>query len=212
MKTPGGTANPVEILPLGLHSCAFPAAGTPSMPDDIHFYEPANGHGLPHDPFNAIVGPRPIGWISSQDGQGRLNLAPYSFFNAFNYIPPIIGFSSVGRKDSLNNIEQTGEFAWNLATRPLAEQMNQSCATVPADVNEPGVQTMKIQLILALTLSVLAANTFAADGFDRTGSAVAADGYDRTGAATFAADGYDRTGSATVAEDGYDRTGSASIS
>lgn len=80
------------------------------------------------------------------------------------------------------------------------------------NVNEPGVQTMKIQLILALTLSVLAANTFAADGFDRTGSAVAADGYDRAGAATFAADGYDRTGSATVAEDGYDRTGSASIS
>ncbi|MDF9899378.1 UNVERIFIED_ORG: flavin reductase (DIM6/NTAB) family NADH-FMN oxidoreductase RutF [Pseudomonas reinekei] len=62
------------------------------MPDDIHFYEPANGHGLPHDPFNAIVGPRPIGWISSKDAEGRLNLAPYSFFNAFNYIPPIIGF------------------------------------------------------------------------------------------------------------------------
>src|SRR5471030_1632912 len=105
------------------------------MSDDIHFYEPANGHGLPHDPFNAIVGPRPIGWISSHDSQGRLNLAPYSFFNAFNYIPPIIGFSSVGRKDSLNNIEQTGEFVWNLATRPLAEQMNQSCAPVPPDVN-----------------------------------------------------------------------------
>ncbi|NWA00656.1 flavin reductase family protein [Pseudomonas gingeri] len=106
------------------------------MSDDIHCYEPANGHGLPHDPFNAIVGPRPIGWISSQDAEGRLNLAPYSFFNAFNYIPPIIGFSSVGRKDSLNNIEQTGEFAWNLATRPLAEAMNQSCAAVPAAVNE----------------------------------------------------------------------------
>jgi len=106
------------------------------MPDDIHYYEPANGHGLPHDPFNAIVGPRPIGWISSQNGEGQLNLAPYSFFNAFNYIPPIIGFCSVGRKDSLNNIEQTGEFVWNLATRPLAEQMNQSCAAVAADVNE----------------------------------------------------------------------------
>ncbi len=106
------------------------------MPDDIHFYEPANGHGLPHDPFNAIVGPRPIGWISSQDATGQLNLAPYSFFNAFNYIPPIIGFSSVGRKDSLNNIEQTGEFVWNLATRPLAEQMNQSCAMVAPEVNE----------------------------------------------------------------------------
>ena len=102
----------------------------------MYYYEPAKGHGLPHDPFNAIVGPRPIGWISSQDREGRLNLAPYSFFNAFNYIPPIIGFCSVGRKDSLNNIEQTGEFVWNLATRPLAEQMNLSCAPVAADVSE----------------------------------------------------------------------------
>lgn len=102
----------------------------------MYYYEPAKGHGLPHDPFNAIVGPRPIGWISSQDREGRLNLAPYSFFNAFNYIPPIIGFCSVGRKDSLNNIEQTGEFVWNLATRPLAEQMNQSCAPVAADMSE----------------------------------------------------------------------------
>jgi flavin reductase (DIM6/NTAB) family NADH-FMN oxidoreductase RutF len=107
-----------------------------TMSDDIHFYEPSKGHGLPHDPFNAIVGPRPIGWISSQDSQGKLNLAPYSFFNAFNYVPPIIGFCSIGRKDSLNNIEQTGEFVWNLATRSLAEQMNMSCAAVPADVNE----------------------------------------------------------------------------
>ncbi|KTT20139.1 flavin reductase family protein [Pseudomonas putida] len=102
----------------------------------MYYYEPAKGHGLPHDPFNAIVGPRPIGWISSQDQQGRLNLAPYSFFNAFNYIPPIIGFCSVGRKDSLNNIEQTGEFVWNLATRPLADQMNLSCSAVAPEVNE----------------------------------------------------------------------------
>ena len=106
------------------------------MSHDIHSYEPRNGHGLPHDPFNAIVGPRPIGWISSQDANGKLNLAPYSFFNAFNYIPPIIGFCSVGRKDSLNNIEQTGEFVWNLATRSPAEAMNQSCAPVAADVSE----------------------------------------------------------------------------
>ncbi|UVJ43143.1 flavin reductase family protein [Pseudomonas sp. LS1212] len=106
------------------------------MAEDKYYYEPAQGHGLPHDPFNAIVGPRPIGWISSHDGEGRLNLAPYSFFNAFNYIPPIIGFSSVGRKDSLNNIEQTGEFVWNLATRPLADAMNQSCAAVAPDVDE----------------------------------------------------------------------------
>ncbi|MDB6049007.1 MAG: Asp/Glu/hydantoin racemase [Pseudomonas sp.] len=106
------------------------------MSDDIHFYEPTKGHGLPHDPFNAIIGPRPIGWISSQDAQGRLNLAPYSFFNGFNYVPPIIGFSSIGRKDSLRNIEETGEFVWNLATRSLAEAMNQSCAPVSPEVDE----------------------------------------------------------------------------
>ena len=102
----------------------------------LHSYEPRKGHGLPHDPFNAIVGPRPIGWISTCNAQGALNLAPYSFFNAFNYTPPIIGFASIGRKDSLSNIEATGEFVWNLATRPLAEQMNQSCAAVAADIDE----------------------------------------------------------------------------
>ncbi|MDB5892089.1 MAG: flavin reductase domain protein FMN-binding [Polaromonas sp.] len=106
------------------------------MTTDIHFYEPAKGHRLPHDPFNAIIGPRPIGWISSQDAESRLNLAPYSFFNAFNYTPPIIGFSSIGAKDSLRNIEETREFGWSLATRPLAEQMNRSCAAVPPEVNE----------------------------------------------------------------------------
>ena len=106
------------------------------MSDAIHSYEPRNGHGLPHDPFNAIVGPRPIGWISSHNAAGALNLAPYSFFNAFNYIPPIVGFASVGYKDTLRNIEETGEFVWNLATRSLAEAMNQSCAAVPPEVNE----------------------------------------------------------------------------
>lgn len=106
------------------------------MTDDIHYYEPAKGHGLPHDPFNAMVGPRPIGWISSQDSTGNLNLAPYSFFNAFNYTPPIIGFASIGAKDSLRNIQETGEFGWNLATRSLAEQMNASCAAVPPEVSE----------------------------------------------------------------------------
>ena len=104
--------------------------------DDRYFYQPAQGHGLPHDPFNAIVGPRPIGWISSQSAAGVLNLAPYSFFNAFNYTPPLIGFASIGRKDSLRNIEETGEFVWNLATRPLAEAMNASCAAAPPEVDE----------------------------------------------------------------------------
>ncbi|PFH10083.1 flavin reductase (DIM6/NTAB) family NADH-FMN oxidoreductase RutF [Collimonas sp. PA-H2] len=109
------------------------------MTEDKHFYEPSKGHGLAHDPFNAIVGPRPIGWIASRAPNGVLNLAPYSFFNAFNYTPPIVGFASVGRKDSLNNIERTGEFVWNLATRPLAEAMNCSSVSAPSEVDEFGL-------------------------------------------------------------------------
>ncbi len=101
-----------------------------------HFYEPASGHGLAHDPFNAIVGPRPIGWVSTQGADGSVNLAPYSFFNAFNYKPPIIGFSSIGAKDSLRNVRETGEFVWNLTTRPLAEAMNASSAASPYGVDE----------------------------------------------------------------------------
>ncbi|WCM93254.1 flavin reductase family protein [Acidovorax sp. NCPPB 2350] len=102
----------------------------------FHSYEPRHGHGLPHDPFNAIVGPRPIGWISTRGATGTLNLAPYSFFNAFNYTPPILGFASIGAKDTLANVEATGEFVWNLATRELAEAMNQTCAAVPPEVDE----------------------------------------------------------------------------
>lgn len=103
---------------------------------DDYYYEPAKGHGLPHDPFNAIVGPRPIGWISTRGVDGTLNLAPYSFFNALNYTPPLIGFSSTGWKDTVANIEATGEFCWNLATRDLAEAMNATCATVGPEVDE----------------------------------------------------------------------------
>ncbi|MAS09878.1 flavin reductase family protein [Salinisphaera sp.] len=106
------------------------------MSDHVHFYEPRNGHGLAHNPFNAIVAPRPIGWISSVGREGTRNLAPYSFFNAFNYTPPIVGFASVGYKDSVANIEATGEFVWNLASKPLAEQMNASCEAVAPDVDE----------------------------------------------------------------------------
>ncbi len=106
------------------------------MSADAHVYEPRLGHGLAHDPFNAIVGPRPIGWISTHDGQGQPNLAPYSFFNAFNYAPPIVGFASIGRKDTVRNAERTGEFVWNLVTRPLAEAMNASSAPVGPEVSE----------------------------------------------------------------------------
>ena len=106
------------------------------IPPRFHSYRPADGHRLPHDPFNAIIGPRPIGWICSRDAESNVNLAPYSFFNAFNYTPPIIGFSSQGRKDSLRNIEATGEFVWNLATFDLAQAMNESCRAVAPDVDE----------------------------------------------------------------------------
>ena len=106
------------------------------MTDRTYSYQPRLGHGLPHDPFNAIVGPRPIGWISTRSGSGVNNLAPYSFFNAFNYVPPIIGFASIGYKDTLRNIEETGEFVWNLTNRALAEAMNQSCASVGPEVSE----------------------------------------------------------------------------
>lgn len=98
-----------------------------------YFYRPADGHGLPHDPFNAIVAPRPIGWIATVDAQGRHNLAPYSFFNALNYRPPLIGFSSNGWKDTVANCEATGEFTWNLVSRAQAEQMNATSTTAAVD-------------------------------------------------------------------------------
>jgi flavin reductase (DIM6/NTAB) family NADH-FMN oxidoreductase RutF len=98
-----------------------------------HFYEPRDGHRLPHDPLNAIVAPRPIGWISTVSADGRRNLAPYSFFNLISYRPPLIAFASGGWKDSVANVEATGEFVWNLATRPLAEAMNATAIASDAD-------------------------------------------------------------------------------
>jgi len=115
-----------------------------------HFYEPAHGHRMAHDPLNAIVAPRPIGWISTVSASGVRNLAPYSFFNLFNYTPPIIGFASIGRKDSLANITATGEFVWNLVTRPLAEAMNASAAMVAGEVDEftlAGLETLPSRLV-----------------------------------------------------------------
>ncbi|MBB4121660.1 flavin reductase family protein [Martelella radicis] len=89
-----------------------------------------NAHGLPHDPFKAIVSPRPIGWIGSRSARGRDNLAPYSFFNAVSSVPPVVMFSSDHVKDSLRNIEETGVFTVNLASRDLAEQMNATSASL----------------------------------------------------------------------------------
>ncbi|MET0308148.1 MAG: flavin reductase family protein [Sphingomonas sp.] len=120
------------------------------MTIDFHFYKPALGHGLPHDPLTAIVAPRPIGWISTVSTEGVRNLAPYSFFNAFNYTPPIIGFSSTGWKDSVANVRATGEFVWNLATRAQAEAMNASSATVGPEMDEfalAGLETLPSLLV-----------------------------------------------------------------
>lgn len=103
---------------------------------DYHFYEPASGHGLAHDPLMAIIAPRPIGWISSVSTSGVNNLAPYSFFNLLSHTPPLLAFCSNGPKDSWANIEETGEFGWNLAVRPLADHMNMSSSMVPRDVDE----------------------------------------------------------------------------
>ncbi len=101
---------------------------------DLHSYSPGEGHRLPHDPLNAIVAPRPIGWIGTRSAAGQANLAPYSFFTLFNYRPPIIGFSSMGWKHSVANITATGCFTWNLVTRELAEAMNRT--STAADVDE----------------------------------------------------------------------------
>ena len=101
------------------------------------FYETnENKHGLAHDPFKALVAPRPIGWISSLDADGIVNLAPYSFFNAISDRPPFVMFSSSGRKDSVRNIEATGELVCSLATYELKEQMNTTSAMVGPEVDE----------------------------------------------------------------------------
>jgi flavin reductase (DIM6/NTAB) family NADH-FMN oxidoreductase RutF len=100
------------------------------------FYEPSKGHDLPHDPFKAIVAPRPIGWISSLAADGSVNLAPYSFFNALGTHPHLVMFSSEGRKDSASFAGETREFVANLVGRDLAEKMNASAVDAPRGVSE----------------------------------------------------------------------------
>ena len=115
-----------------------------------HFYEPKDGHRLAHDPLNAIVAPRPIGWIASVSPEGVRNIAPYSFFNLINYTPPLIAFSSMGWKDSVANIAASGEFVWSLATRELADVMNATSAGVPPHVDEfalAGIEAAPSRLI-----------------------------------------------------------------
>ena len=107
------------------------------------FYEPVKqDHGLPKNPFNSLVIPRPIGWITTVDPEGVVNLAPYSFFNAVGYRPPTVMFASGagsgedGQKDSLRNVEATGEFVCNLSTWETREAMNWSSASVDPEVDE----------------------------------------------------------------------------
>ena len=101
------------------------------------FYETnENKHGLRHDPFKAIVGPRPIGWIATVSRDGICNIGPYSFFNAVGERPHYVMFSSSGRKDSIRNAEETGEFTCSLATWDLRLNMNMTSASVPYGVDE----------------------------------------------------------------------------
>jgi flavin reductase (DIM6/NTAB) family NADH-FMN oxidoreductase RutF len=91
---------------------------------------------VPHDPFKAIIAPRPIGWISTRARDGRINLAPYSFFNAFSSVPPIVGFSSDGYKDSASFAVESGEFVFNLASFDLMFPMSQTSAPLPRGESE----------------------------------------------------------------------------
>ena len=107
------------------------------------FYRPEDGHGLPHNPFGAIVSPRPIGWISTRGADGSENLAPYSFFNAVAYTPPQVVFASTSRKDdrgdtkdSVANIRETGEFCCNIVSAALADQMNESSGPLGRETDE----------------------------------------------------------------------------
>jgi flavin reductase (DIM6/NTAB) family NADH-FMN oxidoreductase RutF len=108
------------------------------------FYRPnIDDHGLPHNPFKAIVSPRPIGWISTVDAQGRANLAPYSFFNAVTDNPPMVMFASTGAKpdqayskDTVANIRETGEFVVNIVSLGLKDQMNNSSGSLAAGLDE----------------------------------------------------------------------------
>jgi flavin reductase (DIM6/NTAB) family NADH-FMN oxidoreductase RutF len=101
------------------------------------FYQVAKrDHGLPHDPFKALVAPRPIGWITALSARGEINLSPYSFFNAVSDVPPMVAFSSHGRKDALSFIEETGEFVCNLATWDLRDAINETSAPLARGENE----------------------------------------------------------------------------
>jgi flavin reductase (DIM6/NTAB) family NADH-FMN oxidoreductase RutF len=105
---------------------------------------------FPHDPFKGLVVPRPIGWVSTMSKAGEVNLAPYSYFNAFSSWPMIVGFSSEGEKDSAAFAIESGEFAWSMATWPLREQMNATAAPLARGESEfrhAGLETAPCRLV-----------------------------------------------------------------
>jgi flavin reductase (DIM6/NTAB) family NADH-FMN oxidoreductase RutF len=105
---------------------------------------------LPHDPFKAMVIPRPVGWISTMSRAGALNLAPYSYFNGFSTSPMIVGFSSEGEKDSAAFAMETREFVWSMATYPLRDQMNATAAALPrgeSEFSHAGLETAPSRLV-----------------------------------------------------------------
>ena len=107
------------------------------------FYETnVNNHGLEHDPFKALVAPRPVGWVSTLSKNNKVNLAPYSYFNAVSDAPPMVMISSNQRKDTFTNIEETGEFVCSLATYHLRDAMNMSSAVVDKNVSEFDLATL----------------------------------------------------------------------
>ena len=121
------------------------------------FYRPEDGHGLPHNPFNAVVTPRPIGWISTRSADGVNNLAPYSFFNAVAYVPPQVMFASTstkadqdGTKDSMSNIRDTGVFCVNIVEYAMRDAMNKTSAIMPRETDEfahAGLQAIDCETI-----------------------------------------------------------------
>ncbi len=132
------------------------------------FYKPEDGHGLPHNPFNAIVSPRPIGWISTRGADGSENLAPYSFFNAVAYVPPQVMFASTSSKpdrgdtkDSVSNIRDTGVFCVNVVEYAMRDVMNVSSGPWPREVDEfekAGVERVACETIACSRVANAPAN------------------------------------------------------
>ncbi|WP_421904852.1 flavin reductase family protein [Mameliella sp.] len=132
------------------------------------FYRPEDGHGLPHNPFNAIVTPRPIGWISTRGSDGHDNLAPYSFFNAVAYVPPQVMFSSTSAKedrgdtkDSVAQIRETGVFCVNIVEYEMRDAMNATSAFFGKEVDEfaeAGLEKSECETIACSRVAAAPAN------------------------------------------------------